>query len=773
MNHLRNANDRMPESSTLSQNTSIKRARKGQSRVSFSGGNRFALLAAVIVIILLVILLRTSSLQIFSSREISIPETSGSAGELVLEAQRGDIVDRNGLPLAVSDAVYRVSLISTGMTSAQLNRFLLDVAVLFEEFGCTFQSPLLKWLDVPSEMRDENLLKSDQSLRFVFRQPLEDVLRWQTDPNVLNLVDPEKAATARQKRRVAREKPDELFDYLLYDYFQIEPDRASGGRLYSDGEAFLIMQLRYLILENNWLFSNRQPITLSESVPASMSARLIEQNHRYPGLIVSQQYVRRYTDDSRYVGHALGYVGTISSNEYAKLRSVGYGLNDMIGKTGVEQAADRYLRGVNGLATFQTWQYDQSTSPVSFPGEINSLPVAGNEVKMTIDMKLQKCALEELERKVHEFRGSTHKGRIMEAPGGCVVVLDAKTGAILVDANYPCYDPADFVNQSRDPDAAKRLSDMLNDTTYRPLFHRAIAERYTPGSTFKPFSGMAALEAGVVTPNDQIRTCHGQQEIGGIKWACYRAWGHGDLTFAQGMATSCNLYFFQNAVETGIDTISETARRVGLGENTNLDIGGAVTGIRPSRAVKKQLNSRPEDQRWFIADTCQTSIGQFYNSYTMMEMARGVTGLATNYLVTPHFFKEITSPDGTVLVPEKIERVPVGFKDQSMNMLREAMVALSKDMGNRTGRLLHDFPYRVACKTGTAEGFNEKLEPISNSVFVCFAPADDPEIVIAHAISDGAYGQYSSDISYRILCEYFGVEPTHARMGNFDTYRGR
>ena len=179
MNHLRNANDRMPESSTLSQNTSIKRARKGRSRVSFSGGNRFALLAAVIVIILLVILLRTSSLQIFSSREISIPETSGSAGELVLEAQRGDIVDRNGLPLAVSDAVYRVSLISTGMTSA-IESLSSRCCRSFRKFGCTFQSPLLKWLDVPSEMRDENLLKSDQSLRFVFRQPLEDVLRWQT-----------------------------------------------------------------------------------------------------------------------------------------------------------------------------------------------------------------------------------------------------------------------------------------------------------------------------------------------------------------------------------------------------------------------------------------------------------------------------------------------------------------------------------------------------------------------------------------------------------------
>lgn len=774
MSHLRDENNKAPEWVSLSSNTSISRVKKRRSWLSFGGGNRFALLAALIVVVLLIILVRTSSLQLFSDQQINIPETRGNAGEMVLEAPRGDIVDRHGLPLAVSEAVHRVSLVSTDMTNKQLNRFLLDVALLFNEFGSSFRSPLLKWLDVPSDIRGENLLKSGLSLKFVFRQNLEDIIRWQTDPNVLNLVDPEKATSARQKRRVARETPDELFDYLLYDYFEIEPDRASGSRLYSDGEAFLIMQLRYLMLENNWLFINRQPITLSESVPAALSARLTEQNYRYPGLVVSQQYQRRYTDDSRYVSHALGYVGPISSNEYARLRSVGYGINDLIGKVGIEQAADRYLRGTNGLATFQAWQGDSTTSPVTFPGEINSLPVPGNEVKTTIDLRLQKRALEELERKIFEFRGSTHKNRVMEAPGGCVVVLDAKTGAVLVNANYPYYDPSDFINQSRDPDAAKRVRQMISDSLYRPLQNRGISETYTPGSTFKTISGMAALEAGVVTPRDQIRTCRGHQEIGGIKWYCYlRYTGHGDLNFARGMATSCNLYFFQNAVLTGIDTISETARKIGLGEEQGLDISGSVKGIRPSRAVKKQLNAKPQDQIWFIADTCQTSIGQFYNSYTMMEMARGVTGLATNYLVTPHFIKEIVSADGTILVPEKINREPIGFKEQSMNMLREAMIALSKDTNNRTGRLLHDFPIPVACKTGTAEDFNEKMEPISNSVFVCFAPANDPEIVIAHAISDGAYGEYSSDISYRILCEYFNIEPTHARMGNFDAYKGR
>lgn len=754
--------------------TSIRKVRKERSSFFSQGGKRFALLAGLIVIGLLIILLRTSALQLFGDHDQYIPETVGRMSEIKLDAPRGDIVDRNGIPLAVTDAINRVEIVSTQMPNDRLNRFLLDLAVLFSEYRCEFNSPLLKFFDVPYELRTHDHLKTDNSLRFVFRQTFDEIMLWQTDKDLFNLIDKDKATTERQRRRVVREDPDDFFDYLLFDFFAIEPDRASGSRLYTDGEAFLIMQLRYLLLENNWLFVSRQPVVLADNVTGDLSARLIEQNYRYPGVVVTKHYTRRYTEDSRYVGHALGYVGLISSNEYNRMKSVGYGLNDIVGKTGVEQAAERYLRGESGTYTLASWRDDGATNPVTFPGEIALLPIAGNEVMMTIDMNLQKVARDELERKIMEFRGSMHKDRAMEAPGGCVVVLNAKTGAVLVNANYPDFDPADFIIQDKDQDAAARVRDMLADSKYRPLLNRGIAETYTPGSTFKPITGMAALEAGVITPSRNVYTCRGSEEIGGFLWHCYlRYTGHGDLTFQRAMVTSCNLYFFQIAVDAGIDNISELGKKLGLGEMPGLDIAGEVAGIRPSRAVKEQLNARPEDQTWFIADTCQTSIGQFYNSYSMMQMARAVAGLATNQLLTPHFIQGIVAPDGTVVIPEQIEREFIGLQSSSISMLREAMVGLSKEQSNRTGVVLHDFPIRVACKTGTAESYNEKMEPISNSVFVCYAPADDPEIVIAHAISDGAFGEYSSDISYRILCEYFGIEPTHPRMGSYDMYRGR
>lgn len=755
----------------MADKASIQKAGKLKDREFFSGSRRFALLAGLISMILLVVLLRTGSLQLFGDHDVAIPETVGRMSEIKLDAPRGDIVDRNGVPLAVSDAVNRVEMVSARMTNEQLNRYLLDIARLFDEYGCPFNSPLLKWFDVPSEYRSLKLLETSESLPFVFRQSYDEIFLWQMDRDLFNLTDPEKATTERLRRRMVREDPDDFFDYLLYDFFVIEPDRSSGSRLYTDGEAFTIMQLRYLLLENNWLFVSGQPLVLADEVPESLSARLVEQNYRFPGLVVTRHYKRRYTDDARYVGHALGYVGLISSNEYNRLKNDGYGINDVVGKTGVEQAAERYLRGESGRMTLNSWYGEGASDPVTYPGDIGVLPMGGHEVKMTLDMDLQRVAREELEIKIMEYRGSRHRERILEAPGGCVIVLDAKTGAVLANANYPDFDPADFVTQDVNPDAAARVSAMLRDVETRPLLNRGIAETYTPGSTFKPITGIAALEAGAISPFNNELTCHGAQEIGGFLWRCYAY--HGEIDFSRAVVTSCNLYFFQIAVETGIDKISEMGKRLGLGEMPGLDIGGEVAGVRPSREVKKQLNARPEDQTWFIADTCQTSIGQFYNSYSMIQMARAVAGYATNELPTPHFIKEIVAQDGSVLIPERIENTPLGLSPQNMAALKEGMVALSKERTNRTGVLFHDFPIRVACKTGTAEAYNEKMEPISNSVFVCYAPADDPEIVIAHAISDGPFGEYSADISYRIMCEYFGVEPTHARMGNYDEYRGR
>lgn len=746
-----------------------RKRRPGRGRAR-SSRNRYMLLSVLIILAFIVMLLRTSSLQLFGEFDAGSPETWGSVGSIKIAAPRGDIVDRNGLPLAVSETLLGVALVNTGMSEASLNRTLLDLARLFGEYGCVFDSPLLSWLDVESSLRGVDLLDKDTSLRFVFRQPYDAIVRWQTNRDLFNLVEKDKAVTFFEKNRIVRDDPNDFFYYLLYDFFNIEPDRTSGSRLYSDGEAFIIMQLRYLLLEQNWNFVSGQPILLADNVSSELAAYFTEQNYRFPGVIVVRHYERRYTDDSRYIGHALGYIGAISASEYNVLKTSGYAINDTIGKSGVEQAAESYLRGRFGLMTLDSWQEDESGKVVLISGEIRQRPAAGCEVKMTIDLNLQKIARDELERKIMEFRGSTNGERIMKATDGCVIVMDAKTGAVLVNANYPDFDPSDFVDQFDNPEAAQRVQALLTGEERQPLINRGISATYTPGSTFKPVTGMAALEMGTITASNNVRVCRGKEDIGGYVWHCSSKAGHGPLNFTRALVVSCNLYFYQIGVDTGIDNIKKIAESLGLGKRTGVDIDGEVSGVFPTRELKKQLNPLPVNQEWFFSDTCQASIGQLYNSYTMLQMARAIGGIATNHLVTPHFIKEVVDQDGLVVVPERIERSPLNFRDENVSLLRTAMVGLSNNAATRTGLLFKDFPYAVACKTGTAEAFNEDMEQITNSVFVCFAPAYDPEIVIAHVISDGAYGVFSADISYRILCEYFGVEPTHEHMGPYDDY---
>ncbi|MDD4324003.1 MAG: penicillin-binding transpeptidase domain-containing protein, partial [Eubacteriales bacterium] len=538
---------------------------------------------------------------------------------------------------------------------------------------------------------------------------------------------------------------------------------------------FRIMELRFLILQNNWNFQIREPILLADNVPDTLTSLLNEQNYRFPGITVGQRFLRRYTSDSDIVSHALGYVGQISSEEYAALRDEGYSVNDVVGKTGIEQAAERYLRGIPGAYTIETWQGPGAGYPVSYPGSMGKAPQAGNEVRLTLDTNLQRVARDNLERKLRELRGFERGSRVMSAPAGSVIAMDAKTGAVLVNANYPDYRVSDFVDQYTDPLAAARVQQLLTDTKNLPLLNRGISRPYAPGSTFKPVTAMAAFENGTITAADTIYRCNGHEEIGGLTWYCLQEpyQGHGELNLQYGLMTSCNLYFYLLGVDVGIDAISDTAKRLGLGESTELDIANENLGVRPSRAVKQALNTDPGDQLWFVADTAQTSIGQFYNSYTMLQMARAIGGIATNHLVTPHFIKEVVAEDGTMLVPEQIERIPLHLDEAGRSIINQGMTGLTTMEQGRTADLFRDFPYKVAAKTGTAEVVGSDGDIYTNAVFVCYAPADDPEIVVASILEDASYGDQSADIAYRILCEYFGHTPTHDYMGLYDDESAR
>ena len=518
------------------------------------------------------------------------------------------------------------------------------------------------------------------------------------------------------------------------------------------------MQMRYLILEDNWLFQSGTPITLADDVSQTVIDIVTEQNYRYAGVVIGEQSHRRYTPESLYLSQVIGYIGKIDANEYDELKTFGYDVDDYVGKSGVEMSAERYLKGTDGLKPYAVWDpqgYNTETVGQSSGRDVRP----GNTIELTIDLDLQKVGLQAL-LDTMEYMSSESLNSTPETnpSSASVVALDVKTGAVRVMANTPGYDIRDFLLQENDPEAAKRVQDYLTDTDRKPMQNRTIMENYAPGSTFKPFSATAALESGAITPNDTVFECHGHETIAEWEWTCLQEPinGHGPLDLVEGLVTSCNIYFYKMGVETGIDEISAWSKKFGLGEYTGIDLPGEVRGVRPSREMKRKMRLKPEDQMWFPADTCQTAIGQFDNSYTILQLARATAALATGCSVRPHVIQSVIAPNGVIVREEQIECVPLGMHDTTIDLIRQGMVRLTRESKGQVGVNFANYPYPVAAKTGTAEvGAEGNIK--TNAVFICYAPADDPEIAIACLVEHGTIGDEASGIAKAILDAYFGL----------------
>ena len=356
------------------------------------------------------------------------------------------------------------------------------------------------------------------------------------------------------------------------------------------------------------------------------------------------------------------------------------------------------------------------------------------------------------------------------AKAACGVLLNAKTGAVIAMISIPSFNPQDFAMAQYDSEAAERVEKYFLDNENKPMLNRTISEIYHPASTFKPFTAIAALENGIISETDQVYNCAGKEEIGHRIWTCYGEpdRGHGDLNLRQGMATSCNLYFAKLGIDTTIDKLSPIFKKLGMGEYSGIDLPNEAKGIRPSKEVKRMTRALPEDQLWFPADTAQSSIGQFDNAYTIIQLARGVGGIATGKLVQPHVIKEITGSNGEIIKPEVIQVEDLGFSETSINLVKDAMNGLQHDNEySMTYHNFHNYPFELGMKTGTAEVQDSSSKNISiDSLFVCFAPLDDPEVIFAGIVEDSSLGDSFSTVARKVLDYYYGVEPPEATTEN-------
>jgi penicillin-binding protein 2 len=678
--------------------------------------DRHLILGIFLVMFICVLIFRLADLQIVHGEKYYEDSQRRVLKESLVSAPRGKIYDRNGVPLATNRQGFKVLIVKTGIDNDELNEMLLKLVEVFERNGQSYKDSLDRYLTF-------------DPIGFNGRD-IKDILNWQKNPNRLNM-----------NEKDIKETPEELFKYLRDEKFAID-------KSYTDEQAYDIMKLRYEILLNNWNFITGGTVELATDVGIQVISEIEERHKEFPGLITDVEAVREYQDTTDYA-HILGYVRPITSEQLNVLQDEGYDSSDIIGQTGVEKSAEKFLRGkdgkriieidISGRLTLQ--QESQEAEP-------------GHDVILTIDTKLQSVAMESLERNIKDIRtrgGNKNKG---DANAGSVVAIDVHTGEVLVLANYPSYNSAVYLANSSDKEAQRTLIEINNDIN-KPLFNRAIMGTYAPGSVFKPLTAIAALETGAITPTNNRRYDSGRITIGNRILRCLEfSNGHGWLDLKKALETSCNIYFYEIGYETGIDNLEHWAKLFGLGRRSGIDLPGENAGYMSSKELKKKLRN----DIWRPADTAQVAIGQFDNAFTPLQLANYMSALANEgKLYTPHIIKKVVKYDGTVVheTEPTYEEIPVS--PETISAVKQGMVAVTQSIDGTAQEAFIGFPYEVAGKTGTAQTGREATHS-SNALFLCYAPADDPKIAIAVIVERGVWGSYTAPIARDILDAYFGFD---------------
>lgn len=691
--------------------------------------DRYIILAVFFVAVGIVMISRLAYMQVVMGEEYDRISQRKLYKERPLTAERGRIADRYGVPVAVNDIGYTVQIVKIKQKNSELNEVLLRLVEIFERNNDSYFKSLSKYL-IFDPVSFGPQIDTDEKIDARNKWIGEMALRPQDIENM--------------------EKPYDVFKYFR------SKSKFGIDDSYTDEEAYKIMLLRYEILINGYG-------TLAKNVSKETMAEIEERHHELPGIITEIEPMRRYID-ARNVAHILGYVGIISSEEYKKRQESGYKMNDIIGKTGIELYAEDYLRGKEGQKMVEQDLSGRQTEELG----INPA-IPGNDVVLTLDVQLQKVAMESLERNINKIRAAKdNKKNFGDAFAGSVVALDVNSGEVLAMASYPSYDPSVFL-QPNSKEAQNTIKELLNDGKNKPAFNRAIGGIYFPGSTYKPITAIAGLEEGVITPQKTIFDS-GTTTIGGWKFTCLEykmGYGaHGHLNLKSAMATSCNIYFHELGAMTGIDKIDKWSKYFGLGEYTGIDLFGEHKGVRANKEYKKSVYK----DDWRPADTAQAAIGQFDNKFTPLQIANYISTIANGgKRFKPYLIKKVVKYDGSIVketVPE-YEQIPV--KPETIRAIKEGMIAVNNSQdgtakGIFDGLMYNGKPLEVAGKTGTPETGREAYGESSNSLYVCYAPADDPQIAVAVVIEHGVWGSNSAPIARDILVEYFNI----GRKGNMD-----
>lgn len=470
-------------------------------------------------------------------------------------------------------------------------------------------------------------------------------------------------------------------------------------------------------------------VLLKENISQDESLNLLEKSNVLTGISIEKTAIRGYLD-AQIFSHLMGYEGKIQQKELDNDKS--YRLTDYIGKQGIEKSYESSLRGVNGADQIEVDSMGNAQREV---GIINPKP--GSDLVLNIDAGLQK--------KIYDSIGA-----VLEKTGAktaAAVVIDPKTGGVLAMVNVPSYDNNLFAQKISADDYAKFIADPS-----KPLFNRAIAGEYPPGSTIKPAIAAAALSEGTITPTTIIDGLGGTLRVGGFSFGDWKAHGPSDVRTA--IAQSNDIFFYTvgggygNIQGLGMDRMKKYDNLFGFGEKTGIDIGGESAGFIPSEQWKQDTLG----EKWFIGNSYHAAIGQGYVTATPLQLANYVAAIANGgTLYKPHLVAQIKKSDGGVQTI-KPEIIRSNFIDPAV--LKVVQEGMRKTITDGTAQVLKTMPIEIAGKTGTAQ-FGTAGQ--THGWFICYAPFDDPKIAMAVLVEGGGEGNSSAlPVTQEALKWYFG-----------------
>jgi penicillin-binding protein 2 len=470
-------------------------------------------------------------------------------------------------------------------------------------------------------------------------------------------------------------------------------------------------------------------------------ARFTAQRYRFPGVEIQARLFRQYPL-GQVASHVIGYIGRISQRDAEKIDEMedaaNYNGTDYIGKEGLEKSYEKYLHGTTGYEEVEVSAGGRAVRTLS-----RTSAGPGNNLILSIDIELQKV--------VEEAFGDRR---------GALVAIEPSTGDVLAYVSMPTYDPNLFVEG-----IDQQSWDQLNTSLDRPLLNRPLSGSYPPGSTYKPFMALAALELGKRTPSATVYD-PGYFWFGNHKFRDDKEGGHGTVDMYKSIVQSCDTYYYMLANDLGVDAMHDFMKPFGFGQLTGIDLEHERPGLLPSTAWKRGAYRKPEQKRWYAGETISLGIGQGYNSFTPLQLAHAVANLANNGIVMkPHLVKIIengVTRERTQTVPKESYRITL--KQENIDVIKHAMVGVTHE--GTSARVFAGAEYVSAGKTGTAQVIaikkNEKYDARKiderqrdHSLYTAFAPADKPRIAIAIIVENGGFGAEAAAPIVKKALDYY------------------